>query len=293
MLLILESLMSDRFSRRQFLQRAGAGAALLSVGLPRFAMAAGLTLDDIKKAGVLRIGCEASYPPLTYRDPNGSLIGYDVDLANAFCRALGVKAQFIDTVWAGVIPALYTKKFDLIMSSLSYTAEREKHVAFSVPYVEASQALLIRAADQKSMTGIAAMNAKVLGLKLGSPGQTLEPKLDAQLKAAGGAGFKELKTFDDHPAAYIALAEGKVDGVLNTLPTLSLVLKNAPGKYAIVKGIGADNWAGIAARTGDTALIGFIDQQLHKFKADGTLHALQQKWFGFDMNLPDAIPALS
>jgi polar amino acid transport system substrate-binding protein len=84
-----------------------------------------------------------------------------------------------------------------------------------------------------------------------------------------------------------------VDGVLNTLPTLSLVLKNAPGKYAIVKGIGADNWAGIAARTDDTALIGFIDQQLRQFKTDGTLHALQQKWFGFDMNLPDAIPALS
>jgi polar amino acid transport system substrate-binding protein len=287
--------MSDRFSRRRFLQHAGAGAgaALLSAGLPRFALAAGLTLDDIKKAGVLRIGCEASYPPLTYRDTKGALIGYDVDLANAFCRNLGVKAEFIDTVWAGVIPALYTKKFDLVMSSLSYTAERIKRVDFSVPYVEASQALLIRAADQKSITSLAAMNGKVLGLKLGSPGQTLEPKLDAQMKAAGGAGFKELKTFDDHPAAYMALAQGKVDGVLNTLPTLALVLKNAPGQYTIVKGIGADNWAGIAARTDDTALIGFIDGQLRKFKSDGTLHALQQKWFGFDMNLPDAIPALS
>jgi polar amino acid transport system substrate-binding protein len=84
-----------------------------------------------------------------------------------------------------------------------------------------------------------------------------------------------------------------VDGVLNTLPTLALVLKNAPGKYAIVKGIGADNWAGIAARPADTALIGFIDQQLRKFKKDGMLHTLQQKWFGFDMNLPDAIPVLS
>jgi len=285
--------MSERFSRRQFLQCAGAGAALVSIGLPRFAMAAGLTLDGIKKAGVLRIGCEATYPPLTYRDASGTMIGYDVDLANAFCRNLGVKAQFIDTVWSGVIPSLYTKKFDLVMSSLSYTAEREKHVDFSVPYVEASQALLIRAADQKSVTGLAGMNGKVLGLKLGSPGQILEPKLDAQLKATGAAGFKDVKTFDDHPAAYIALAEGRVDGVLNTLPTLSLVLKNAPGKYAIVKGIGADNWAGIAARTDDAALIGFIDQQLRQFRTDGTLHTLQQKWFGFDMNLPDAIPALS
>jgi polar amino acid transport system substrate-binding protein len=57
--------MSERFSRRHFLQRAGAGAALLVAGLPRLALAAGLTLDEIKKAGVLRIGCEATYPPLT------------------------------------------------------------------------------------------------------------------------------------------------------------------------------------------------------------------------------------
>jgi len=285
--------MSDLISRRRFLSRIGAGAALLATGLPRVALAAGLTLDDIKKAGVLRIGCEATYPPLTYRDNSGALVGYDVDLAGAFCKALGVKPQFVDTVWSGVIPSLYTKKFDLIMSSLSYTAEREKKVAFSIPYVEASQALLIRAADQKTMTSITAMNGRGLGIKLGSPGQTLEPKLDAQLKAAGGAGFKEVKTFDDHPAAYMALAESKVDGVLNTLPTLALVLKNAPGKYAIVKGVGADNWAGIAARSEDTALIGFIDQQLRTFKQDGTLHALQQKWFGFDMNLPDAIPVLS
>jgi polar amino acid transport system substrate-binding protein len=284
--------MSDSLSRRKFLQHAGTAIALLSTGLPHVAMAAGLTLDDIRKAGVLRIGCEASYPPLTFRDANGAMIGYDVDLANAICKNLGVKAEFIDTVWSGVIPALYTKKFDLVMSSLSYTPERLKRVAFSIPYVEASQALLIRATDAKRITGIAGMNGNVLGIKLGSPGQTLQPKLDAQLKAEGGAGFKEIKTFDDHPAAYIALAQGKVDGVLNTLPTLALTLKNAPGQYAIVKGVGADNWAGIAARTEDTALIGLIDAQLKKFKSDGTLHALQQKWFGFDMNLPDAIPAL-
>jgi polar amino acid transport system substrate-binding protein len=59
--IILESLMSERFSRRQFLQCAGAGAALVSIGLPRFAMAAGLTLDDIKKAGVLRSDLSAAH----------------------------------------------------------------------------------------------------------------------------------------------------------------------------------------------------------------------------------------
>jgi ABC-type amino acid transport substrate-binding protein len=69
-------------------------------------------------------------------------------------------AQFIDTVWSGLIPWLYSKKFDLVMSILSYTSEREKHVDFSLPYVEASQALLIRAADLKSVTSPTGTNGK-------------------------------------------------------------------------------------------------------------------------------------
>lgn len=287
--------MSRSFTRRQFVGRLGAGSLLFSIGLPGRASAAasgGLTLDEIKRAGELRIGCEATYPPFTFRQA-GVLAGYDVDLAAAFCKALGVKPVFIDTVWAGVIPALYAKKFDLVMSSLSYTAEREKRVAFSIPYVEASQAMLIRAGDRTNISVIAQMNGKKLGIKGGSPGQVLEPKLDATLKAAGGAGFAEVKEFDDHPAAYMALAQGRVDGVLNTLPTLGLAMKSAPGKFAIVKGIGADNWAGLAARPEDTALIGFLNQQIVRFKQDGTLAALQRKWFGFEMTLPDAIPTLS
>lgn len=284
--------MQGRTTRRKFLQYASSGMALAVLAAPGIAFSAGLTLEEIKKRGVLRIGCEASYPPITFRNASGELTGYDVDLAAVFCKNLGVKPKFIDTVWSGIIPSLYTRKFDIIMSSLSYTTERLRKVRFSIPYVEASQAMLIRLADKGSITGVASLNGKTLGLKLGSPGETLAPKIEAQLKSAGGAGFKGIKTYDDHPAAYMALAQGKVDAVLNTLPTLALVVKQAPQTYAIVKGIGSDNWAGIAARTEDKALIDYIDGQLRQFKRDGTFHTLQEKWFGFDMNLPDAIPAL-
>src|SRR5258708_24071006 len=116
---------TSRMTRRQFVGRLTAASLLLSAGLPRLASAAGLSLDDIKKAGVLRIRCGATYPPFTFRE-GGVLTGYDVDLANAFCKTLAVTPQFVDTVWAGVIPALYARKFDLGMSGLSYTAEREK-----------------------------------------------------------------------------------------------------------------------------------------------------------------------
>ena len=70
-----------------------------------------------------------------------------------------------------------------------------------------------------------------------------------------------------------------------------MVLKDAPGKYAMVKGIGADNWAGIACRTEDTDIVKFLDSEIKKLRSDGTLEQLQLKWFGFKMNLSDTIPS--
>lgn len=278
-------------SRRMFLA-AGASAGA-SLALPHWALAAdAVTLAQVKAAGELRIGCEAAYVPFTYRQ-EGRIVGYDVELADLLCKPLGVKANFIDTAWAGVIPSLYAKKFDVIMSSMSYTKERLERVAFSIPYAEASQALLVRAADADKIKGVADMNGHVLAVKLGSPGQILQEKIAAGLKASGGTGFKEVRTFDDHPSAYVALAQNRVDGVLNTLATLAMVLKDAPGKYAIVKGMGADNWAGIAARKEDTEIVQYLNTELRRLKADGSLYKLQEKWFGFRMQLADAVPTFS
>jgi polar amino acid transport system substrate-binding protein len=280
----------SHLSRRRFLSLGS--AAMAAAMMPRLSFAAGLTLAEIKASGELKIGCEAAYVPFTYRE-NGKIVGYDVELAEAFCKALGVKANFIDTAWAGVIPSLYAKKFDIVMSSMSYTKERLERVAFTIPYAEASQALLVRAADKDKIRTASDLNGRLLGVKLGSPGQILEEKMDSALKAAGGSGFKEVRTFDDHPAAYMALAQNRVDGVLNTLPTLAMVLRDAPGKYALVKNMGADNWAGIAARKEDGELIAFLNNQLQHMKADGSLYKLQEKWFGLRMTLADKIPALS
>jgi polar amino acid transport system substrate-binding protein len=277
-------------NRRQFFGYAAAASAGLV--LPRIAAAQALTLDQIKKAGELRIGCEAAYVPFTYRQ-EGKIVGYDVELADHFCKALGVKPNFIDTAWAGVIPSLYAKKFDIIMSAMSYTKERLERVAFSIPYAEASQAMLIRSADNAKIKTVGDMNGRTLAVKLGSPGQILQERIDKELKSKGGGGFKEVRVFDDHPAAYVALAQNRVDGVLNTIPTLAMVLKDVPGRYAIVKGVGTDNWAGIAARKEDPEIITFINGELARLKADDTLYKLQEKWFGFRMTLTDKVPSFS
>ncbi len=238
-------------NRRRFLSITAVGVA--GVGASRrAASASGLTLGDIKGAGKLRIGVEAAYVPFTFRK-EGQIVGYDVDFAEVFCKTLGVKPEFIDTAWAGVIPSLYAKKFDIVMSAMTYTAERIQRVAFTIPYGEASQALLVRAGDAGSIQKLDDLSKKAVGIKLGSPGEILAKKQS-----------------DD----------------------LALVLRDAPGKYAMVKGLGADNWCGIACRKEDTEVVEFLNEQIRKLRADETLGKLQEKWFGFRMNLADKVPAL-
>lgn len=277
-------------TRRNVLIGAAAGLAV-PIALPRWALAE-TTLADIKSSGVLRIGCEATYPPFTFRDA-GEIVGYDVDLAAVLCASLGVEAEFIDTQWSGVIPALYAGRFDVIMSSMSYRKERLEKVAFSIPYAEASQALLIRAEDAGAITSVSDLSGKVLGVKLGSPGEMMKPALDEEISLAAGAGFAEVKIYDDHPAAYLALSQGSVDGVLNTLPTLGQVMKDRPGAYALVRPVGQLNWAGIAARKEDPEIVEWLDGELTRLKDNGEIYALQEKWFGFEMQLADEIPSFT
>src|SRR6516162_2466455 len=269
----------------------GIGASLV-VGFGHEGVAAPKAMEDVKKAGVLQVGCEAASVPFTYRDNTGAIVGFDVEIVTAYLQPVGVRPEFIDTQWSGVIPALYAGRFDMV-PTMSYTKERLERVLFSIPYADASQALLIRAADKDKIKTIADMSGRILGIKLGSPGETLKLKLDQQLKTERGAGFKDVKTYDDHPAAYLALAQGSVDGVLNTVPTLAVVMRDKPGAFAMVSNVGGDNWHGYAFRKEDTELADFINGRITALKQSGELYVLQEKWFGFRMNVADKIPTFS
>ncbi len=263
---------------------------MIAARLIRPASAEELTLAEIKKSGTMRIGVEATYVPFTFRK-DGKIVGYDHDLAALMCADLGVQPEMIDTAWAGVIPSLYAHKFDLIMTSLSYSPERMQKVGYSIPYAEASLAMLIRAADADKIRSPMDLAGKIVGTKLGSPSEQWVKKQEPAIVAAKGKGFGEIKTFNDDPTRYLALAQGRVDAVVNSIASLAMVLKDQPGTFALVRGIGSDNWAGIAARKEDVELIAWLDGQIRRLKANGELYKLQEQWFGFRMNLPDALPA--
>lgn len=259
------------------------------MGLPAFA--AERTLESIKKDGAIKVGVEGVFAPFSYRD-NGVLVGYDVDLAEVVFRELGVKPVFVDTQWSGIVPALMASKFDLIMSCLSYTKERMQKVNYTIPYADSSLALLIRKADEGKIKSFDDLSDKPVGLKAGTPEEVSLPEFNKTVEAARGKGFSDAKVFDSDPLSILALRQGTVDGVISNLTNLGLVLKQAPGTYAIVQNVAGTSLAGIGVRKEDEALRKYVDEQILKASKSGKLAELQMKWFGVKFDLPAAVPQM-
>ena len=110
--------------------------------LPSFASAD--ALDDIVARGTLRVGMEPGYMPFEMTNQKGEIIGFDVDIAKRMAKAMGVKLELVSTAWDGIIPGLITDKYDIIMSGMTLTQERNLKVAFASPYIVVGQSILVK-----------------------------------------------------------------------------------------------------------------------------------------------------
>ena len=260
------------------------GAALLA------SAACADVLDDVKKRGEIVIGTEAAYQPYEYFK-DGQIIGYDVDLADIFfAKNLGVKVKLVDTAWNGIIPALLAKKFDIIFSGMTITGERAQRVNFSMPYAEATNVILVRI-DDDSIKSAEDLNGKVVAATLASAGGKVAQEFNAALKAKGQPGYKDFKTYEHYPEAYVDLANKRVDAVVNSLSSLVPMMNERKGKFRLVKGIqDLKAYFGVAVRKDDPDMLKFINQQFAAVKASGDLAKLQEKWFGETMETPNEVP---
>ena len=253
------------------------------------------TLAEIKKRGVVNVFVEAQYRPYEFRDQSGQIVGLDIDLARKmFEDGLGIKCTFTDLDLAGVLGALLTRKTDLVISGITITQDRAKRFGLSIPYSEAGAATLLRADDTR-LSGPDDLSGKVVGTQIGSSSQKTAEVFEAQLKALGKPGYAELKTYERYPTAYQDLLSKRLDAVVQGRPPLKVLIKERPNLFKILAGLGTKAYYGAVVRKADTALLEYVNGQIRKFKQDGTLKALQEKWLGeSDVHiLPDPWTPLS
>lgn len=258
-----------------------AALTLLSVSSASSAEAG--TLDEIKARGTLRVGMSAAYRPFEFVEGQ-AIVGFDPDVIQIIADRLGVKAELIDTNWAGVIPSLYADKFDIIISAMTATPERAERVLFTQPYGELTFYFLTKEAnaDLKVATDF---NGKVVAAEGGGAGQTGIEKWVAD----GKVSFKDQIYLANPNEAYLAVKVGRADAVVDGLPGLISFMRTNPG-YKVVEGFGPQQVMVMAIRQEDTDLCNAVNDVVTEIKKDDRLKQIQEKWFGQQMPVADSLP---
>nr|5TUJ_C Chain C, Ancestral protein CDT-Anc1 [unidentified] len=231
------------------------------------------TLDEIMKRGTLRVGTDADYKPFSFKDKNGQYTGFDIDLAKALAKELGVKVEFVPTTWDGIIPALQTGKFDIVMSGMTITPERKKKVDFSDPYMTAGQTILVKKdnADKiKSFEDLNKPDVKV-AVQLGTTSEQAAKEFLPKAK---------IRTFENNAEAFQEVVSGRADAMVTDSPVAAYYAKKNPGlAVVVVDEPFTHEPLGFAIRKGDPELLNWVNNWLKQMKKDGTYDKLYEKWF--------------
>ncbi len=229
----------------------------------------------------IRIGVEGAYPPFSSVTTSGQLVGFDIDIALALCKEIGVKCTMVQQDWDGIIPSLLGRKYDAIIASMSITEERKKKVAFTNKYYQTPAKFA-----RKKGSGIEINKAALAGKTVGVQRATTH---DNFITAEFGDAV-EIKRYATQDEAYLDAVSGRVDLLLaDSVAMEDGFLKTDNGKdwefvgpgYTDVKYFGEG--AGIAIRQQDQDLVDLFNQAIAAIRANGTYQKINAKYFEFDV----------
>lgn len=230
------------------------------------------TIEDIIKRGELRVGFEAGYLPFEMADKKGRFIGFDIDVAKEMAKAMKVKWVPVNTSWDGIIPALITKKFDILISGMTITQERNLKINFADPYIIVGQTILLNKKHE----------GKVKSYKdLNDPKYTITSKLGT----TGEQAIKRLlpkatyKSFEVESEAALEVLAGKADATIYDLPfCATFMAQQGAGKLIFLDKPFTFEPLAWAVRKGDPDFLNWLNNFLRQLKNDGRYDRIYNKW---------------
>lgn len=225
----------------------------------------------------LRIAFDIPYEPFEYRDDNGELTGFEVDLATAMCEELQANCEFVIQAWDGMIPGLLARKFDLIMSSMSITPERAERVLFSEPYYITPGGWFGPESFNTDVTDMDAMKDKTVGVQRGT---TMDTYVTENM--GGVVNIKRYTTAED---MVLDLEGQRLDVVFVDYPVGEQTVLNKEGYKEVGEPVKLGEGVGVAMRKRDAKLADDVNAALKKLKEDGTYDTIMQKYFNYDIKI--------
>jgi polar amino acid transport system substrate-binding protein len=235
---------------------------------------AGSANDNVKlvDSGQLTTCTHLPYRPFQFQQ-RGRIVGFDVDMLDLVAKELGVRQEIVDTPFEGIQSGedLNARKCDIAAAAMTITPERGKKIAFSAPYFDADQALLVHKGS--GIDSLDDLEGKTLGVLSGTTG-----KMYAEKRARSGG--MQLKDYEDLALQLSSVKSGQIPAAINDIPVLlDYAKQNDDVKVATQFETGEQYGFGMRRKTSQ-ALQKVVNRVIERAKSDGTYERLYEKWFG-------------
>lgn len=275
---------------------------LLALALSSAALAfTALAPASAKEWKAVRIATEGGYPPYNFTKPDGTLAGFEIDLAQELCKRAKLTCTVVSQNWDGILPGLTGGKYDAIMSGMSITAKRREVIDFTAPYVSSPTTFAtLKGSGLENLPGTGArfnlnddaparaaieqIKPKLQGKVVGVQVSTIQADL-ANNYLKGVVQVRNYKTADE---LVLDLSAGRIDAAIASAAVLQASMDKPEGREIAFSGptftggpIGIGS--GIGIRKTDPELRDLFDQAIKEVTADGTLAKLSMQWFNLDL----------
>ncbi len=231
------------------------------------------TIEQVVRRGVLRVGM-STFVPWAMKDKNGELIGFEIDVARRLAKDMGVKVEFVPTKWSGIIPALLTGKFDVIIGGMGIRPDRNLKVNFSIPYEVSGMSMV---ANKKLAAGFKSLE------DFNKPNVTIAVRLGSTAVAAAKKYLPKAKLvmFDDESQAYQEVINGRAYAVVGSAPTPAFQAIKYPDTLflPLKEETFTREPIGFAVRKGDFDTINYFNNWITVVEAEGWLKERKHYWF--------------
>lgn len=219
---------------------------------------------------VLVMGTNAEFAPFEFVNEANEIVGFDVDLAKEIADRLGYVLEIQNMAFDGLIPALKTKRIDMIVAAMTITEERLLEVNFSDPYYNAGQVIVVRA-DNTDINSVEDLKTgRKIAVQLGTTGDLTAQELVA--------AEENISRFQQISLAFKEVELGRADAVLVDSPVAERFMKTSEGFKTVGEMLTEEEF-GIAVNKDNPELLAKINQALADIVADGTYDELIGKWF--------------
>ena len=233
--------------------------------------------ESVQKEGTLTIATDPQLPPNDFIGPDGkSIIGVSVDIGNAVARELGVKAKFVNTKFASLISGLQAGRYDIAMSGITDTAERQKQVDF-VDFIKSGQVFIVRKGNPSKVDSQEAMCGKTLSLVTGTISVDLAEAQSAKCTQAGMQKVTILK-FPTAADALLQLTNGRAVANIANLGKAAYQAKKSGGALEVAGKPFASSYDAVAVKKGDKEMTAALQYGFDQIIQNGTYRKILKKW---------------